>query len=819
MTKDQLNAARAFDAAEFYLDRHFRIVPVPRQGKHKDPHRKGWQARTYTRKDFVPNPPEPEFNIGLRLGEEVSKDAYIVDVDIDMKQADKVKAFPGAAEVVGALLPSTTWVFGRPSAPRSHLLYLSSAPITSRKYEGLHDGVLLELRGVSPKKQSPQHTVVPPGLHMSGEEITFDTLDDPTPTTALANVLTESVQYAAVALAILQVWPDRGKRHDARLAFSKFLLEARIPELWCSQILTAVNRVTGSDVNDVALCLADTQSKNPADTRGASWIATHLTDGAATMKIIHRILGHGTSLAPDQFDVSELDLKTLTPKVWERIAAQNDPAVTFLQGGQPVRVTHIPTGEVQRRPTFVFQSLDVDRLRHSIIQAAAFYQKRKDSYKQVPPPRDLVSDMLATEPRAIPLPVVSRIVYAPLMSPNGDIQTVKGYQSATKTYYVESGLPLRPVSDRPTNDDIARAVATLREPIADFPFVSDADHTAAIALLLLPFVRNVIDGPTPIHLFKKPIAGAGATLLTDTLLCPSVGRDIARMSTVTDDDEWRKQITSTLLDGPSVVLIDNARELVSPQLAKVLTDTVWQARILGVSRNAVVPVECAWVATGINPDLHSELLRRVVPCRLDPKVARPWLLRDSRIPNLRTWNDDHRAEMIWAALTIARAWHVAGRPKGPRSLGMFESWADVIGGIVTFAGFPDFLANLSEVYNEADVEGDAIEWFYDRWHQQHGHHPVRITDVAVWALTSGSPMLDLMSSEKGRNEQFSKWVRRLIGRVVEIAEMSLRIERVKKDGKARSHTFRLAAVNGPMLPVGDHDMNSDPEPDPDPAPF
>jgi len=323
-----------------------------------------------------------------------------------------------------------------------------------------------------------------------------------------------------------------------------------------------------------------------------------------------------------------------------------------------------------------------------------------------------------------------------------------------------------------------------------------------VAFYLLPFVRNLIDGPTPLHLFKKPVAGAGATLLTDTLLYPSVGNDIARMSTVSDDDEWRKQITSTLLDGPSVVLIDNARELVSPQLAKVLTDDVWQARILGVSRNAVLRVECVWGATGINPDLHQEITRRIVPCRIDPQVEQPWMRDAWTIPHLRLWSRDHRGEMIWAALTLARAWHVAGRPNGERSLGMFESWAQVIGGILKNAGFADFLGNLREVYEEADVEGDAIHWFLSEWQRLHQSQPKTISDVAVWALSLGSPMLDLMTSEKGRNEQFSKWVRRLRGRVVELNGQSVRIEQVKTKGKGRDHTWRLASGCGAPLSTG-----------------
>ena len=36
-----------------------------------------------------------------------------------------------------------------------------------------------------------------------------------------------------------------------------------------------------------------------------------------------------------------------------------------------------------------------------------------------------------------------------------------------------------------------------------------------MAAVLHPFVRPMISGPTPIHLFDKPQSGTGATLLAD----------------------------------------------------------------------------------------------------------------------------------------------------------------------------------------------------------------------------------------------------------------------------------------------------------------
>src|SRR5262245_61663327 len=100
MNAGALNGATTFNAAKYYLSLGIKLVPVPREGTHKAPHKKNWQKQTYELKDFV-----DEQNIGARVGEEVAKDAFLADVDIDMKLADKVTAFPGAVQVVDELLP------------------------------------------------------------------------------------------------------------------------------------------------------------------------------------------------------------------------------------------------------------------------------------------------------------------------------------------------------------------------------------------------------------------------------------------------------------------------------------------------------------------------------------------------------------------------------------------------------------------------------------------------------------------------------------------------------------------------------------------
>src|SRR6266851_261176 len=91
------------------------------------------------------------------------------------------------------------------------------------------------------------------------------------------------------------------------------------------------------------------------------------------------MLGGKPALPSGGFDVTDVDLKTLTPRVWERIRQTNDPAVRLLHGGVPVRVVHVPENRQDRRPTYVLQSLEPDRLRHEVAQSRRLLQGRKKS--------------------------------------------------------------------------------------------------------------------------------------------------------------------------------------------------------------------------------------------------------------------------------------------------------------------------------------------------------------------------------------------------------------------------------------------------------
>jgi hypothetical protein len=733
-------------------------------------------------------------NAGLLTGAPVKgTGAVLIDVDID---ATGDKALRLVDHVLSTL--PRTWEFGRTGKPRSHRLYLVTDPLDTRQIKsGVTGKMLIELRGRTSKGRKFGQTVAPGSTHDSGEPIRFV---EPLGTIARVDgaPLDRAVQLAGIGLELLEIWPASG-RHNFTLAIAGFLKASGLVAQDTRLVLEALTLgADGSIWQDAESSTASTYAADDPKQLGSGWIRDNIPSGEKAVIAIRKILGIKT-LPDGSYLIDDINLKTLTPAVWLDVKRRNDPPTCFLYTGLPSRASQVPQLDNGRRkrPTWALQQMRSDLVAHEVARAASFFKTKNQISRQVEPPAGLVRDMLAMRPEEIPLPIVTRIVYAPTMAPDGSIQTSPGYHPATGTFYVPGDLVVPPVSHVPSMAEVRAAVATLKTPIADFPFVDDASRAHALALLILTFVRDCVDGPTPLHLIKKAIAGEGATLLTDTLLAPALGTDIARLSEIDDDDEWRKEITSTLMEGPSALVFDNMRNLSSKVLAKLFTDTRWKARILGVSKTVEVDVSAVLVATGINPVLHQELTRRSIPIEINSGSPLPWMRGQTfTIPNLKLWNGENRAAMIHAALTLARHWFATGQPKGTWRLGMYESWSEVIGGILAAADIKGFGDNLGTFYSEADVEGDAVQQFIAEWDERHGPNPVKIGDLSLWALQNDSPLIGFLKAGSPHllTQAFGVFVPSLQKRVVQVGDRQLRVEMFRESDRGSRRLWRVRDV-------------------------
>ena len=337
------------------------------------------------------------------------------------------------------------------------------------------------------------------------------------------------------------------------------------------------------------------------------------------------------------------------------------------------------------------------------------------------------------------LPVLMGIVNTPVFGRNGKLLTSPGYHpDARLLYQPASGFTVPAIPERPTAEQVAEARTLICEDLlGDFPFVGAAEMAHCVALLLLGFVRAMIDGPTPLHLIEKPTPGTGATLMVDSITTILTGAGASVMTEGRDDEEWRKRVTAKLRQVPSILLIDNLRnKLDSSAVAAALTAPFWEDRILGASEMARLPIRCVWIATGNNPEFSNEMARRLVRIRLDAHVERPWQRAGFRHPDLNIWVRANRARLVAACLTLCQAWIAAGRPRGQRSIGSYENWAGVIGGILETAGIDGFLGNIEEMMAAADAEGGAWGAFIGSWWDRFGTAEVAAADLVDIANAS-----------------------------------------------------------------------------------
>ena len=146
------------------------------------------------------------------------------------------------------------------------------------------------------------------------------------------------------------------------------------------------------------------------------------------------------------------------------------------------------------------------------------------------------------------------------------------------------------------------------------------------------------------------------------------------------------------------------------------------------TNSTVYPVNVNWVGNGINLSIGGDMPRRVYVSRLVTNSPRPYQKNDFTIKNLDQYVAEHRYEFIKDILTIAKAYHNAGKPE-PKwtdditgktyeipTMGGFEEWRNYIGGMMVFAGKRNFLANMNEIMANFESQNDEDEVLLERLH-------------------------------------------------------------------------------------------------------
>lgn len=315
----------------------------------------------------------------------------------------------------------------------------------------------------------------------------------------------------------------------------------------------------------------------------------------------------------------------------------------------------------------------------------------------------------------------------PFFGRDGGIVSQNGYDPASKIFLAMpegAALDSRVSGEwNPSRDDVYDAVDMLLDVFADFPLdgMTRAELEAAIdkgedvpsfsallGMVMLPFMREMIDGPTPGHFLTKPAAGTGASLLMETASFLTVGRESPAMTLPENREEVDKTLSTIIAEGREYAYFDNINHSVnSGTLASAITARRWMARILGKSQTKESEVRCVWVFTGNNVTMTGELLRRCIPILLDAKSTDPTSGRNFKYRDIRAHVAANRWGLVSAVLTLIQNWKVRGCPEFTgKPLASFEDWSRKIGGVLECADLRGFMSNIDEWKDAASDDKD-----------------------------------------------------------------------------------------------------------------
>jgi len=421
------------------------------------------------------------------------------------------------------------------------------------------------------------------------------------------------------------------------------------------------------------------------------------------------------------------------------------------------------------------------------------------------------------------LPVLTGVIEAPIMRPDGSILSAPGYDESTGLFlYTDADWPAMP--EQPTRADAETALRELIAPFSEFPFVDDAARSVLMASIITAIQRRLLRS-APLFGFDAPGQRSGKSLQAEAAGIIATGRKPSSTGVARTDDELRKAITSALREGQAIVNLDNiTRPLDSSDLARALTQEEYSDRLLGANKMLRLRTNILWTATGNNLTFKGDLSSRTLIARIDAKMERPEE-REFQIPDLPAHLTANRKRLVIAALTILRAYFVARRPRQnvPR-WGGFDQWSHEIREPLIWIGLADPCRTRGLVIIN-DPERDAALSLLTAWRDNFGDRAMLVANVIGEAGPELKAPLLLVASD--RNDPAKVDARRLGAWCRSIEDRVFGELQLTRDGSVRRATLWKVSCVSSVSPktVGQNDAThagsspSDVEPENRPASF
>ncbi len=465
-------------------------------------------------------------------------------------------------------------------------------------------------------------------------------------------------------------------------------------------------------------------------------ISTNLTSSGNRGAYMTTNMPSQTSQKRLEIEFEPADLADVTDKAVTVLKARDQ---VFSQGGRVVQVATVPVdvGGGSATRTFLSPStvstLRDSASRHVIFRNPPTIIKGKDGRQKVVqgaallPPKAVMEALIGRQGAGLnPVMMASG---SPVFRKDGTVAQANGYD-ASSGIYVQLDATYPAVPENPTKADALVALDQLKKPFREFPFVEAVDSAVAISAILTGMISFTLPAKPAVGV-NSYVPGTGKTKLVNTISIIVIGAPLPQINAAKASAETEKRVDALLLEGNPAIGLDNiSSSFGDDKLCTSVTSSRVKVRPLGSSNTVTVRSPLVFL-NGNNLQPKGDFCRRMLCSVLDARVDDP---------TTRVFDFDAEAEaaanrpaLVVAALTILRAYEVAGKPgSGLAPVGSFEEWSRRVRDALVWLGEPDVASTIKEV-REGDPERKALQAMLIGWHHVIGLKKLRASDAIAEA--------------------------------------------------------------------------------------
>jgi putative DNA primase/helicase len=464
------------------------------------------------------------------------------------------------------------------------------------------------------------------------------------------------------------------------------------------------------------------------------------------------------------------DLASIATEAEAALVAAGVPF--FKRGGVIVRpiADSVPAAKGKRATILRTVQVSKESITDHLARVADWqkFDERKNKMVRANPPSQ-VAEIILSRDGEWRFKELAGVIGNQTLRPDLSLLSEPGRDEATALWLGDPpAMPDLPL--KPTRAQAEEALALLNGLLRDFVFVTEADRSVALSMLMTPIVRGAMSC-APMHAVRAPTPGSGKSFLVDLAAALATGQPCPVISPHTEEKELEKRLGGALLDGQSLVSIDNLNGAVSGDaLCQMIERPLVQIRPLGVSKLVRIENKHTVFATGNNLNLVGDIVRRTVLCTLDTGLERPEM-RPFKGDPVDTVRAD-RGKYIAAVLTIVLAYKEAGFPGKRRDLGSFEQWSEIVRSPLMWLGCADPVVTMENARAEDPVLS-SLSAVMNAWRDSIGLDiPLSAGDLKASAQMSVHPdlhaaLLSVAGDKSGIDAvRLGRWLSKYKGRIV-----------------------------------------------------